>query len=158
MSSKTKKNMTGSIVSTPGSILTQQVLDNLEIVPQKQEVKRPAPKRSIPKIKTGNKNKLEDYVNFLRALASPERLNILEALERHEMCTSDIEQKFFMEQSTASHHLTTLLKAQIVTSHKDGRRVFYRVNEDFLNKYYKKFIRTLENVPKFKGKLDYKTR
>jgi ArsR family transcriptional regulator, lead/cadmium/zinc/bismuth-responsive transcriptional repressor len=156
MSSKTKKNITGSIVSTPGSILTQQVLNNLENVPQKPEVKKAAVKKPTAKVKSGNK--LEDYVNFLRALASPERLNILEALEKHEMCTSDIEQKFYMEQSTASHHLTTLLKAQIVTSHKDGRRVFYRVNEDFLNKYYKKFIRTLENVPKFKGKVDYKTR
>ena len=65
-----------------------------------------------PKVKS--KSDVADYLNFLRALASPERLSILKALEAHPLCTSDIEQRFFMEQSTASHHLTTLLRANIV--------------------------------------------
>lgn len=103
-------------------------------------------------------NKVEDYVNFLRALASPERLNILEALETHEMCTSDVEHKFFMEQSTASHHLNTLQKANIVKCRKDGRRVFYRVNEDYMYKNYLGFMRSLEHTPRLKGDIHYDTR
>jgi DNA-binding transcriptional ArsR family regulator len=129
---------------------TAEVLNSLE----KPEANKAAPGKAEKK----SENRIEDYINFLRALASPERLNILEALESQEMCTSDVEHRFFMEQSTASHHLNTLLKANIVRCHKDGRRVFYRVNEDFLYKNYLSFVKTLEHTPKAKEKNNYKTR
>jgi ArsR family transcriptional regulator, arsenate/arsenite/antimonite-responsive transcriptional repressor len=103
-------------------------------------------------------NKVEEYINFLKALASPERLSILEALESREMCTSDIEKKFFMEQSTASHHLNTLLRANIVKCRKTGRRMFYQVDENFLLENYKGFIKALENIPKSKAEVEYKTK
>ncbi|MBU0580326.1 MAG: metalloregulator ArsR/SmtB family transcription factor [Candidatus Margulisbacteria bacterium] len=105
-----------------------------------------------------SENKVEDYINFLRALASPERLNILEALESQEMCTSDVEHRFYMEQSTASHHLNTLLKAHIVSCRKSGRRVFYHVNDGYLQKHYQEFVKALENIPKSKEKKNYKTK
>ncbi|MFC1517641.1 ArsR/SmtB family transcription factor [Candidatus Margulisiibacteriota bacterium] len=126
---------------------TKDVLTSLENTKQKKAEK--------PAKKSGNK--VEDYINFLRALASPERLSILKALESQEMCTSDVEQKFFMEQSTASHHLNTLLKANIVSCRKTGRRVFYHVNEKNIYENYKSFLKALESVPKSKDKTEYKT-
>jgi DNA-binding transcriptional ArsR family regulator len=71
-------------------------------------------------------NKVEEYINFLKALASPERLSILEALESREMCTSDIEKKFFMEQSTASHHLTLYLELILLNAEKQAGECFIR--------------------------------
>ncbi len=138
--------------STTGSILDS--LERIQAEPQKAA--KPVKAKKISKKNKGNTP--QDYINFLRALASPERLGILEALESHEMCTSDIEQKFYMEQSTASHHLNTLLKAKIVDCHKEGRRVFYRVNDDYLMTNYKRFYRALEGVPRLKGRLNYRTK
>ncbi len=154
MTNRTKQNSEKLGSAVISGSMTSSILSSLENVANTPATKRPEQKKASGK--TGNK--LEDYVNFLRALASPERLSILEALETRTMCTSDIEQQFFMEQSTASHHLTTLLKANIVKSHKEGRRVFYKVNEDYLSEHYKRFMRTLTTVPKFKGKVEYKTK
>ena len=143
-----KKNKSRAVEVKKSAKRTEAVLNTLEN----------ASAGASSSMASKSNNKVDDYINFLRALASPERLNILEALESHEMCTSDVEHKFFMEQSTASHHLNTLLRANIVSCHKDGRRVFYRVNENFLYSNYKGFLKALESVPKSKERLDHKTR
>lgn len=85
-------------------------------------------------------SKLDEYVKFLRALGSHERLAMLELLEGQEMSASEIEKHFFMEQSTASHHLNTLKRAGVVDTRKDGRNVFYKVNDDFMHKFYDEFL------------------
>lgn len=86
-----------------------------------------------------------DYVKFLRALASEERLGILEELEMHgEINASEVEKKFFMEQSTASHHLNILYKAGIIEPRKNGRNIFYHIKENSLQDFYSRFLKALE--------------
>ncbi|GBR77387.1 transcriptional regulator ArsR family [Candidatus Termititenax dinenymphae] len=87
----------------------------------------------------------QSYVKFLRALASEERLAILEDLETNgEINASKVENKFFMEQSTASHHLNVLYKAGIIEPRKNGRNIFYRLNKDSLQSFYGDFLTALE--------------
>lgn len=96
-------------------------------------------------------SELISYVNFLRALASEERLSILEAIEHEgEVSVNEIQKKFFMEQSTASHHLNILKKATILKCRKQGRNMFYHVNEKSLNETYKEFIQKLREKQKEK--------
>ena len=86
-----------------------------------------------------------DYVKFLRALASEERLGILEQLEMHgEINATEVEKKFFMEQSTASHHLNILYKAGIIEPRKTGRNIFYHIKENSLQDFYGRFLNALE--------------
>ena len=86
-----------------------------------------------------------DYVKFLRALASEERLSILEELEsKGEINATEVEKKFFMEQSTASHHLNILYKAGIIEPRKTGRNIFYHIKENSLQDFYGRFLTALE--------------
>jgi ArsR family transcriptional regulator len=86
-----------------------------------------------------------NYVKFLRALASEERLAILEDLEENgEINASKVENKFFMEQSTASHHLNVLFKAGIIEPRKTGRNIYYRLNKNTLQSFYGEFLTALE--------------
>ena len=86
-----------------------------------------------------------NYVRFLRALASEERLAILEDLEQNgEINATKVENKFFMEQSTASHHLNVLYKAGIIEPRKTGRNVFYRLREESLQNFYGDFLQALK--------------
>jgi len=47
-----------------------------------------------------------------------------------EMFAQDIEQRFYLEQSTTSHHLNMLKKAGITKSRKEGRKIFYSIDYD----------------------------
>lgn len=89
---------------------------------------------------------LKDYVNFLRALGSEERLNILVAIEeKGEMTVTEVEKMFFMEQSTASHHLNMMKKNNILNSRKEGRFVYYNPNNEYLDTFYKGLMKSLSD-------------
>ncbi len=94
---------------------------------------------------------LKDYVKFLRALGSEERLSILEAIEEHGCLTvSEVEKMFFMEQSTASHHLNMMKKSNILTSRKEGRFVYYEPNNNYLDSFYGSLISKLNESAQHK--------
>lgn len=68
-------------------------------------------------------------IKAFRALADPTRLKILELLRAsREMCVSSIAEQFKMTQPSVSHHLGVLRSADLVTSEKRGREVYYRFN------------------------------
>jgi DNA-binding transcriptional ArsR family regulator len=89
----------------------------------------------------------QDHIKAFRALANEERLDIILKLYKEgELCASDIEKSFFMEQSTTSHHLNYLKNVGILDSRKQGRNVFYKVNMDNLKSLYGKFMANLFNL------------
>jgi ArsR family transcriptional regulator len=71
-----------------------------------------------------------DCVEFCKALADETRQQILEMLLEGEKCVSDIVDAFTMSQPTISHHLNVLKQFGLVTSRKEGKRVFYAINRD----------------------------
>lgn len=72
-----------------------------------------------------------DCVDFCKALGDETRQRILELLlARREMCVSDLVDAFNVSQPTISHHLTLLKNARLVTSRREGKQVFYSINQD----------------------------
>lgn len=69
-------------------------------------------------------------VEFCKALADDTRQQILGMLKEGEMCVSDIVAAFDMSQPTISHHLGILKQFGLVTSRKEGKLVFYAINQD----------------------------
>jgi ArsR family transcriptional regulator len=69
-------------------------------------------------------------VEFCKALADDTRQQILGMLKEGEMCVSDIVAAFNMSQPTISHHLSILKQFGLVTSRKEGKLVFYAINQD----------------------------
>ena len=79
------------------------------------------------------KNNSKEFIAFFKALANEERLQIVQLLKKNtEMFAQDVEKHFFLEQSTTSHHLNILRRAGITKSRKDGRKVFYSLNDSDL--------------------------
>ncbi len=71
-----------------------------------------------------------DCVEFCKALADDTRQQILVMLQTGEKCVSDIVDAFDMSQPTISHHLSILKRLGLVTSRKEGKLVFYALNQD----------------------------
>ena len=68
-------------------------------------------------------------VRFNKALANEERMEIIRLLLKHKVLyAKEIQKHFYLEQSTASHHLSILKKANIIQSVKRGRFVYYELN------------------------------
>ncbi len=73
----------------------------------------------------------DKYIKFFKALANEERIEIVKLLKKNkEMFAQDIERRFYLEQSTTSHHLNMLKKAGVTKSRKEGRKVFYSIDYD----------------------------
>jgi DNA-binding transcriptional ArsR family regulator len=56
-----------------------------------------------------------------------------------EMFAQDIERHFYLEQSTTSHHLNLLKRAGITKSRKEGRKIFYSIDEVQFSQLWKSF-------------------
>jgi DNA-binding transcriptional ArsR family regulator len=81
-----------------------------------------------------------DYLNVkkaslvLRALNHKLRQQMLKFLEEQEkMTVTDIYVQLRLEQSVASQHLAILRRAGIVKTERDGKYIYYRINEDRLS-------------------------
>jgi DNA-binding transcriptional ArsR family regulator len=68
----------------------------------------------------------------LKALADPMRLRIVRLLRYGEMAVSDIAEFLDAEIVSVSHHLQILKHADLITSRREGRYIYYRLGEDLL--------------------------
>jgi len=74
---------------------------------------------------------------FFKALADETRLRILKLLEVREMCVCEVMVALDLTQPTASHHLGLLESAEFVKSRKEGKWVFYKIeNPDLIKKMH----------------------
>lgn len=72
-----------------------------------------------------------DVVSFCKALGDETRQRILEILQaKGEQCVSDLVDYFKVSQPTISHHLHFLKQANLVTSRREGKQIYYRLNQD----------------------------
>ncbi|SFG81632.1 regulatory protein, arsR family [Desulfotomaculum arcticum] len=72
---------------------------------------------------------MKDVLGFLKTLADETRLKIIMMLSRRDMCVCEIMDELGMSQPAVSHHLRLLKKSGIVRDDKDGRWVFYSLNQ-----------------------------
>jgi len=65
---------------------------------------------------------------FFKAISDPNRVKIMELLKDKELNVSEICNHFDMQQPSVSHHLNVLKNADIVSSTKQGKEVYYRLD------------------------------
>ena len=73
-----------------------------------------------------------DPVDLLRALAEPTRLEIVRMLKGGERCVCELTGALGAAQSRLSFHLKVLRDAGILVDRKEGRWVYYSLQEDVL--------------------------
>lgn len=75
----------------------------------------------------------EDLVHlaeFFKVFGDPTRIKILSSLAEGEMCVCDIAYLLGMTQSAISHQLRTLKQARLVKNRKDGKVVYYSLDDE----------------------------
>ena len=79
-----------------------------------------------------SKGKRDRFVALSKALADPNRLEILRFVSAQSgpVCACDVVDHFELKQPTISHHLKTLSEADLLTSERNGLWMFYEVNAD----------------------------
>jgi ArsR family transcriptional regulator, arsenate/arsenite/antimonite-responsive transcriptional repressor len=70
---------------------------------------------------------MREFMSITKALADPNRVRILLALRRGELCVCQITELFGLAPSTVSKHLSVLHHAGLIQSRKTERWVYYRL-------------------------------
>lgn len=79
--------------------------------------------------------KLQDASELLRAIAHPLRMKILEFIDQNEeINVNKIYNTLKLEQSITSQHLRILRMADVVTTYRDGKCIYYSINYDKVSK------------------------
>lgn len=75
--------------------------------------------------------------DLFSALSDPTRLRIISALLDAEMNVGEIAARLGMTESAVSHQLRGLRQMRLVRSRKEGRQVFYALDDDHVAKLYR---------------------
>jgi len=85
--------------------------------------------------------------DFFDALGNPTRLKILLALmEAGELCTCDLSAVTKLSVSAISHQLRILKDRKIVAYRKDGKNVFYRLDDEHIKEILKTAMEHMSEV------------
>jgi DNA-binding transcriptional ArsR family regulator len=99
-----------------------------------------------------------EFMAITKALSDPNRVRILLALKRGELCVCQITELFGFAPSTISKHLSILHHAHLILSRKSERWVYYRLPEktapvavrEALDWVHKSLVKTDEAVADIK--------
>ena len=72
-------------------------------------------------------NDMRDFLNLTKALADENRVRLLLALRRGELCACQLTELLHLAPSTVSKHLFLLRHAGLVESRKDGRWIYFKL-------------------------------
>lgn len=79
---------------------------------------------------------LAGLARIFAALGDPTRLRIVAAISEHELCVCDLAAVVGQSESAVSHQLRTLRSLGVVRSRRDGRRVYYALDDDHVTTLY----------------------
>ena len=94
-------------------------------------------------------NKLAE---FFKIIGDPTRTKILFTLDQNEMCVCDIANVLNMSKSSISHQLATLRKSGIVKCRKEGKEVYYTLDDDHVKQVFEVGIEHIEHKEEKEGK------
>jgi DNA-binding transcriptional ArsR family regulator len=75
--------------------------------------------------------------DLFSALSDPTRLRIISVLLEGEMNVGDIAAKLQMTESAVSHQLRGLRQLRLVRARKNGRQVYYALDDDHIGELYR---------------------
>ena len=88
-------------------------------------------------------NKLDVLERFTSAIASKERLIIINALKGQDRCVCEVEAILNKSQSTISHHLRKLVSAGIIQGNKKQKFTYYHLFKEEIKQYLEIFNQVL---------------
>ena len=81
-------------------------------------------------------NVLAEASALFAALGDPTRLRLVAALAARELCVCDLAAALGMSQSAVSHQIRVLRHLGVVRPRRDGRRVYYALDDEHVSVLY----------------------
>ncbi len=79
-----------------------------------------------------------------RALGDPTRVRILDALSQDELCVCDVATLIGLSESAVSHQLRLLRNLRLVRARRDGRMVFYSLDDHHIVTLFQQGLRHVD--------------
>ena len=89
------------------------------------------------KLKLPTQDEIYDLAELFKVFGDSTRTGILCVLEKGELCVSDIASILEMSISAISHQLRVLRGAKLVKSRKEGKDVFYSLDDEHVTEIIK---------------------
>ncbi len=93
-----------------------------------------------------NQNELENMSTIFKLLSDPTRIRILYALEKQELCVCDLSIVLDMTQSAISHQLKLLRMNKLVRHRKEGKTVFYSLDDEHVHLIFNQALAHVSEV------------
>ncbi|NOY68847.1 MAG: helix-turn-helix transcriptional regulator [Deltaproteobacteria bacterium] len=92
-----------------------------------------------------------ELADFFKLFSDSTRISILCALSESEMCVCDLCALLNMKQSAISHQLRTLKQVRIVRNRREGKSVYYALDDDHIREVMKVGMAHVTEPQKLKG-------
>lgn len=94
---------------------------------------------------------LDKLARFFKIFGNNTRLNIISALDQHEMCVCDLAVLLNMTKSAISHQLRELRDAHLVKSRRDGKVIYYSLDDKHIEDVFEIGLEHIRHI-------DYKSK
>jgi len=81
---------------------------------------------------------VSDLAELFKVFGDGTRIKIISALFKAEMCVCDIAALLGMNQSAISHQLKTLKQARLIKNRRDGKIVYYSLDDEHVKEIFDK--------------------
>ena len=88
-----------------------------------------------------------DTAKMLRAISDPKRLRIVDMLSCGELCACKILEEFHITQPTLSHDMKVLSEAGIIKQKREGKNIYYSLNDEALIAMHQTLGQMFEDKP-----------
>ena len=102
--------------------------------------------------KMPEKELFQKLADFFKMIGDPTRTKILFALDQNEMCVCDIANVLGMTKSSISHQLATLKQSGIVKYRKEGKEVYYTLDDDHVQQVFEIAIEHIQHKEREENK------
>lgn len=79
---------------------------------------------------------LSNLSSLFKIIGDPTRVKILYSISEHELCVCDISVLLNMSNSAISHQLKVLKNARIVKNRREGKNVYYSLDDEHINQIF----------------------
>ena len=87
----------------------------------------------------------QEMSEIFKVFGDPTRIKILYALLIKELCVCDIAEVLGMSQSSISHQLRVLKGARLVKYRKDGKSVYYSLDDEHVKEIFNEGLKHVEH-------------
>jgi len=89
-------------------------------------------------------NEIYNLSELFKVLGDSTRIKIIYTIYKKELCVHDIANVVNMSHSSVSHQLKNLKQARLVKSRKEGKEVYYTLNDEHIEKIFKLALEHIE--------------